>query len=460
MGGITGGYSKKNVTRNLYYALIETQHRGQQTAGISTAGNNSLRTCKNEGFISSVFTKDILRLLLHPSDYISIGNVGKNELKRKEDIPPIEIEFQDYKFSISMDGMILNHSEVDKKFGFNTRTDEELFGKIFYKNFKETNETEEAAHLTMEELDKAYYSLVMISHNKDKSELIALRDKRGIKPMHVGMTDDSLFVSSESGALDTLQMLEKNEIKRRDVNPGELIVANNSGFYSKQILPSKPAFCVFEPVYTSRPDTVYNNKSCHTCRMELGRSLANLHKIVYEGKTIITWIPDTGISVALGIHEVTDIPIDLGLIKNQYIGRTYDIPNPDERYTAVFLKHNPIRDRVAGKKVIFGDDSIVRGSISEGVAKTLRNAGAIDAQLAISYGPIFRSCFSDEPNKKLAAAGLEKYDIYEVGRRVTEKLPTISKVMYNDANSVIKAVGFPREHLCTMCMTCENPFQK
>ena len=461
-GGIVAIYSPEDATRKAYYALVQTQHRGQETAGISTAGDYSIRTQKGEGFISSVFTKNILESFIHPSDYIAVGNVGKRKVEGKKDIAPIEIEFDNYKFSISMDGMILNHSELDKKFGFNTTNDEELFGRVFHKYLRESNKIENATQSTMKELEKAYYSLAMIVLNKEKNEsqFLALRDKRGIKPMYMGLNDSTLAITSESGAIDTLKMLEKNEMETRVVKPGEMMSASKNNIYSKQILSSEPSHCAFEWVYISRADAIMNGINAHAIRKKLGRSIAKLHNVTNDGNTVIIGIPTTGRSVALGLHEATGIPYDEGLIKNESIGRTYIMPDPDERYIAVFLKHNPIKSSVNKKKVIFGDDSIVRGSISEGVARTLLQAGAIDAQIIVSYAPIYHPCFEDEPNKKLAAAEFKGKDVFETGKGVAKKLPTVSKVMYNTVDAIIEAIELSKEHLCTMCITGKNPFEK
>jgi len=462
MAGISAVYSPEDATRKTYYALVQTQHRGQETAGISAAGDYSIRTQKGEGFISSVFTKEVLENFIHPSDYISIGNVGKKKTESKKNIAPVEIGFDNYEFALAMDGMILNHYEVDKKFGFNATNDEELFGKIFHRYLRESNKIEDAAHLTMNELDKAYFSLVMIvlDKGKNESQLVALRDKRGIKPMYMSMNDSMLAITSESGAIDTLRMLEKNEMKTRDVKPGEMISASNYDIYSKQILPSKPSHCAFEWVYTSRADAIMNGINAHAVRKRLGKSLVKLHKITNDGNTVGIGVPTTGRSVMIEICKETGIPYDEGLIKNESIGRTYIMPDPEERYVAVFLKHNPIKSSVEGKKVIFGDDSIVRGSISEGVARTLVKAGAKNVEFAVSYAPIYYPCFEDEPNKKLAATEFKGKDVFESGEGVAKKLPTISRVMYNTPDTVIEAISLSEEDLCTFCITGKNPFEK
>jgi amidophosphoribosyltransferase len=150
------------------------------------------------------------------------------------------------------------------------------------------------------------------------------------------------------------------------------------------------------------------------------------------------------------------------MIKNQYIGRTYVIPDVHERKRAAGLKHNPIKEVVKGKRVIEGDDSIVRGTISDAIANTVKMAGAKEVHWGISYAPIFYPCFCDEANKTLATNGYtgDRNDVFEVGKYVSKKLPSIDGVMFNSVENVIKAIGLPEEDLCTMCITGKNPFKR
>ena len=465
MAGVSAVFSDKDSTLKTYFGLFQVHHRGQGSSGISAAGDHSIRTYSGNGLMNTVFPEKIMDILIHPHDYASIGYAGK-ENENEKNVPPIEIkseiDFEDYKISVAMDGMILNHSELEKKFGFETTTDEELFGRIFYKYLKDTNDLEVSAHRIMEELDEAYYSLVMLVQDKNKNEtkLLGLRDKRGLKPMRVGQNENDFIITSESGAVNVLERLGKELKEKRDVEPGELLIVSKDGFYTKQIMPSEPAHCIFEWVYTARPDSVINGITAHEVRKELGRNLVKLHNIKDDGNSIVIGVPDSGRSVALGISEESGIPFEEGIIKNQYVGRTYIIKDPEKRKLFAFLKHDSIKEVVKGKRVIIGDDSIVRGTISEAISKILKEAGAKEVIFAVSYAPIFEPCFDDEPNKKLAAAEFKGMDIYEIGRRVAERLPSIDKVLYNDVDSVVKAVGLSEDHLCRKCISCENPFEK
>ena len=153
------------------------------------------------------------------------------------------------------------------------------------------------------------------------------------------------------------------------------------------------------------------------------------------------------------------VPADEGVIKNAYLGRTYIIDDPAFRKIASDLKHNIIRETVRGKKVVITDDSIVRGTVSESVAQNLLKAGAAEVDFLVSYGPIFHPCFSDPADKPLAAVPHEGKSLLEVGGLVAAKLPSINNVRYNSPESVVNAIGLPRERLCIHCMTGENPLK-
>jgi amidophosphoribosyltransferase len=227
-----------------------------------------------------------------------------------------------------------------------------------------------------------------------------------------------------------------------------------------------PAHCAFEWVYFARPDSVIEGKSVHIARKGLGHGIVETHNLrttygVDKGPrpdlTVIP-VPDSGRSVTTGVAEALGIPSDEGIIKNAYLGRTYIIDDPVFRKVASDLKHNVIRATVGGKKVAICDDSIVRGTVSESVAKSLRKAGATEVDFLVSYAPIFHPCFSDPANKPLAARPFEGKTVKEIGELVAKGLPSIDHVLYNTPENVVKAIGLPLGKICTFCITGVNPF--
>jgi len=177
------------------------------------------------------------------------------------------------------------------------------------------------------------------------------------------------------------------------------------------------------------------------------------------GNSALIPVPDSGRSVCTGVAEALGVTHDEGVIKNAYLGRTYIIDDPDFRKVASDLKHNIIKETVNGKRVIICDDSIVRGTVSESVAKNLREAGAAEVDFLVSYAPIYYPCFSDPPDKPLAAAAYKGKTLEEIGDLVASNLPSIDKVRYNSPDNVIRAVGLPTAHLCMFCVTGESPFK-
>jgi len=176
-----------------------------------------------------------------------------------------------------------------------------------------------------------------------------------------------------------------------------------------------------------------------------------------DGLVIIP-IPDSGRSVSTGVAEALRVTADEGVIKNSYMGRTYIIDDPKYRKIASDLKHNIIRKTVEGKKVILTDDSIVRGTVSESIAKNLRQAGAKEVDFLVSYAPILYPCFSDPPDKPLAAKQFEGNSLEKIGKLVAENLPSIDIVRYNSEKKVLWAVDLPENQICRYCISGCNPF--
>jgi amidophosphoribosyltransferase len=164
--------------------------------------------------------------------------------------------------------------------------------------------------------------------------------------------------------------------------------------------------------------------------------------------------------VCVGVSEALGITADEGVIKNAYLGRTYIIDDPEYRKIASDLKHNIIRETVKDRKVIITDDSIVRGTVSESVARNLLKAGAAEVEFLVSYAPIFHPCFSDPPDKHLAAAPYKGKTLEEIGELVASNLPSINEVRYNSPENIVRAIGLPDGKVCTYCISDLNPFDR
>ncbi len=455
MQGVIGVFTREDVSRKSLYTLYGVQHRGQESAGIAAAGDRSLRVWSGDGLVSRVFDKHY-HSFSHPDDYIVVGCASGESVQNG--LPPKVIETDRYKIALTLDGFIPKKTWETNEGIFTNLLTTKLLETTIIPAFKEA----------MWSLPLAYYSLVatVLDKKENRSMLIAARDPRGIRPLHVARGKGKLFIASESAPIDVLEGMGEVFDERRDLTPGELIYLTGETVKEEQVIEPRPSHCAFEWVYFARPDSVIEGKNVHTSRKRLGHGLVETHHLkqqygVEKGPRddlAVIPVPDSGRSVCTGVAEALHISADEGIIKNAYLGRTYLIDDPIFRKTASDLKHNVIRDTVRGKKVAICDDSIVRGTVSESVAKSLRKAGATEVDFLVSYSPIFNPCFSDPADKPLAAKPFQGKTVTEIGHLVAERLPSIDHVLYNTPENVVKAIDLPEEKICTFCITGKNPF--
>ena len=459
MQGVIGVYSRDDAARKGLHILYGVQHRGQESAGISAASDHSLRTWKGKGLVSNVFNERYASFM-HPDDYLVIG-CASGENTDNGMLPPLKLESERYELSLALDGYIPGRGD---------RPNEEVFGNALLRELEQRGDPHAALSETMRGLPDAYYSLVMALHNRetDRSELIAARDRRGVRPLYMAWNGDEFFVASESAPIDVLENMGEAIDERRDFTPGAMIIRSDEGITEEQVMEPRPAHCAFEWVYFGRPDSVIEGRNVHVVRKRLGHVLVETHSLrklygTEEGPRddmVVIPVPDSGRSVCAGVAEALGVPADEGVIKNAYLGRTYIIDNPEFRKIASDLKHNIIKETVRGKKVIITDDSIVRGTVSESIAQNLLKAGAAEVEYLVSYAPILHPCFSDPRDKSLAAAPYNGGRLSEIGDLVAAKLHSINKVRYNSPENIVRAIGLPENHLCTFCMSGRDPFKE
>lgn len=454
MQGVVGVYSQIDASTKSQYVLYGVQHRGQESSGVTAASNHSLRTWKGKGLISSVLDEKYVSFT-HPDDYVIIGAAsGENT---DNGYSPFESrEHPRYAFSLALDGFFPNKSGPN----------EEVIGKTILGGLDSGMDCVDAIKESMKKHRDGYYSLVMAVWDKEdeKSLLIAARDERGVRPMYMARSADSFYFASESAPIDVLENMGEVFTERCDVVPGSLVIIEDNSLIIDQVLELRRAHCVFEWVYFGRPDSVIEGRTVHVARKRLGHGLVDIHDLNMEydvhknNGLVVIPVPDSGRSVSTGVAEALNVTADEGVIKNAYMGRTYIIDDPKFRKVASDLKHNIIRKTVEGKKVVITDDSIVRGTVSESIAKNLRQAGATEVDFLVSYAPIFYPCFSDPPDKPLAARPFEGKSMAEIGDLVAANLPSIDNVRYNSEEKILWAVDLPSEHICTYCISGCNPF--
>jgi amidophosphoribosyltransferase len=279
----------------------------------------------------------------------------------------------------------------------------------------------------------------------NEDELIAVRDPYGFRPLSLGTHDGAYVVASETCAFDLI-----GATYSRDIEPGEMLIINKNGVKSiKPLYSQKSAFCIFEFIYFSKPDSnIFGNLNVNEIRKELGRQLAREHSINAD---LVIPVPDSGVPAAIGYAEESRIPFDFGLIRNHYVGRTFIEPKQAIRHFGVKLKLNPVRKLIAGKRLVVVDDSIVRGTTSKKIIKMLKEGGAKEVHLRISSPPTIGPCFYgiDTPTRKELIAS-------------THNLEEIKKYITADSLGYLKIEGLSKvvrnsDRYCTACFDNNYP---
>jgi amidophosphoribosyltransferase len=382
------GLKTESVASSTYYGLYALQHRGQASSGIVVNDDGVFTAYKDSGIVNEVFTPRILDEL--GLGQMAVGNVryGTSDTKDRANAEPIVVNHVKGRLAISHDGKLVNYRTLRHELEmlgsiFHTGNDVEVISNVITRERITSSSIEEAVSKAMKRLVGAYSMLVM-----SPQKLIAVRDPNGLHPLCYGIRDDGEYVvASESCALNVV-----GATFVREVEPGEIVVFSKEGVRSiKDHCGSAPErLCVFEYIYTSRPDSVINGCSVHLARKRAGMFLAKAHPVKAD---VVIGAPDSGIDAAIGYAEESGIPYGLGLIKNKYIGRTFIDPGQNVREDKVKIKLNPVTETVRGKRVILVDDSIVRGTTCTRVVKLLRDAGAKEIHIRSSAPAFLNPCY-------------------------------------------------------------------
>lgn len=451
MCGIIGliRFNKERVSEDIFRALLALQHRGQDSAGIACFDKVRLNLKKGVGLAADVFSEENLALL---KGNCGIGHVRYSTIgsSPKMDAPPFSVSIPT---TIAMvhNGNIVNYNELRKRFADRTESfcDVEIILHLFAEALAKEVEEGERKEITVEKIFSAVraamdalngsYSVVAVISNKG---LLAFRDPHAIRPMVMGKQNIDYAFASETVALDAIGFEPV-----RDVKPGEAIfVSSNGDVVSRVLKPGKPAHCMFEWVYFSRPDSVLEGKSVYETRLRLGKELAKHYK--KKGDEVAVAIPDTSRTAAQGLAEATGIPCREGLIKNRYIPRTFIMPTK-EREDATSINLNPVEAVIGGKTVLLVDDSIVRGTTSRKIIHLVKKK-AKRVHFFVTCPPIVSPCFYgiDFPIKtELIAA---RKSVEEI-----RKFLGLDELTYQSLEGLKKAIGLPG--LCTACLTGRYP---
>ena len=440
MCGIVGIRDAGGVSFSLYYALYALQHRGQESAGISTYDGTRLCKQKGQGLVAEVFNPEILNGLEGP---VGIGHVrypttGAN---RPENAQPFDFLYRDHIISIAHNGNLVNDRELREEYEcrgqiFCTTTDTELIAKVITEELSNSGCVEDAVHRCMRLLRGSYSVVMMID-----GVLYGFRDPYGIKPMCIGKTGKGIIIASESVAIDAL-----GGTLLRDVHPGELVCVDEDGMRTMQIaVAERRAHCIFEYIYFARADAVMDGALVYDVRRKIGGKLFEEAPVPAES---VCPVPDSGTAYAIGYSQRSKIPFVESLMKNRYMGRTFIMPSQTEREKAVRIKLNPIRDHLKDKSIVLVDDSIVRGTTSRRIIGIIRDAGACEVHMRIGSPAIRAPCYLgvDMPTREELIAS--DRDNEEVRRRITA-----TSLHHISLDALVEAIGIPRKDLCTGCLT-------
>jgi amidophosphoribosyltransferase len=385
---VMGVYGHPEASNMVYLGLYALQHRGQESTGIVSSDGKGLTSHRQMGLVADAYKEDVIKRLEGTSaiGHNRYSTTGQSHLKNAQ---PFVVEYSQGPIAVSHNGNLVN--------GALLREELERSGSIF----QSTSDTEVIIHLIatsregslmgriVEALSRARgaYSLLFLTLDK----MIAARDPYGFRPLVLGKFPEgknrgAYVFASETCALD---LIEAEFI--RDVEPGEIITIGPDGLESLKPFPPAPhAKCIFEYIYFARPDSKLFGHNVYQVRKALGRQLARESGVPAD---LVTPVPDSGVPAAIGYAEESKIPLEFGLIRNHYVGRTFIEPQQTIRNFGVKIKLNAQRDVLNGKRVVVVDDSIVRGTTSRKIIRMLRDAGAKEVHMRISSPATISPCY-------------------------------------------------------------------
>ncbi|WP_048600858.1 amidophosphoribosyltransferase [Rubeoparvulum massiliense] len=402
--GVFGVYHHEQATKLTYYGIHSLQHRGQESAGIAVSDGKDVRYHRGMGLVTEAFSDHQLDDL--PGE-TAIGHVryttaGGSQFQNAQ---PLVFRYHQGTICLAHNGNITNANQLRQRLEgegsiFQTTSDTEVVAHLIARS--QAKSLEDAVEEALRQVEGAFALLILT-----KEKLIAALDSHGLRPLSIGRLNGSWVVASETCAFEVI-----GATYEREVEPGEMVIWDGSGMQSRQFH-SEPErrLCTFEYIYFARPDSDLNQANVHLVRKRLGQRLYEEAPVEAD---VVTGVPDSSISAAIGYAERSGIPYELGLIKNRYVGRTFIQPSQELRARGVRMKLSAVRQVVEGKRVVMIDDSIVRGTTSGRIVRLLREAGAKEVHVRISSPPVAYPCFygiDTSTREELIAARLSVEEI-------------------------------------------------
>jgi amidophosphoribosyltransferase len=447
--GVFGILGRPDAANLVYLGLYALQHRGQESAGIASYSDGRIVSEKEMGYVADIFTHERLSRL--PGD-LAVGHVrystaGGSMLCNAQ---PLVAHTAKGPVAIAHNGNLVNGGELRSQLEsegaiFNSTADSEVIVHLIARS--KAPDVEGAFLDALDRIDGAY-AIALLTPDR----IFAARDPHGFRPLVLGKLDDALAVSSETCAFD---LIDASTV--REVGAGEVIAIERHGnAATMRVVRNSPAArearCIFEHVYFARPDSVVFGNSVAEVRQKLGAQLARQHPI--DGDIVVP-VPDSGVYAALGYALESGIPFQYGLVRNHYVGRTFIEPKQTIRSFGVKVKLNPVRELVAGKRIILIDDSIVRGTTSKKIVRMLKQAGASEVHMRISSPPTSWPCYYgiDTPERQDLIASTHSHD------EIRDFIEADS-LGYLSEDGLLEAVtngDDPRRLYCTACFTGKYP---
>lgn len=440
--GIFGVYGHGlDAARLTYFGLFALQHRGQESSGISASNTKRIATHKGVGLVAQVYTEDDFHKLtghmaIGQNRYSTSMGTGDAHVQPVGSANDIVVLVHNGNLSVTEP---LERFLSEKGIMTQGLNDTELMHQVI-RYYLVKGATLETAIKKSFPLFIGAFCLLVMTRNK----IVAVRDGYGIRPFSYGKLNGGYVFSSETCAIDTV-----NGEFIRDIKPGEMLVVGPKGPKSYQLTPSTPKLDIFEFVYFSRPDSTLLGESVYEVRRRMGQELAR--EVPLEADMVIP-VPDSSIPAAIGYSHISGVPLEFGLAKSRYIGRTFIAPDQRLRNRGVQMKLNPIRHLLKGKKVIVIDDSIVRGTTSKKIVSMIRSAGAKKVYVLSSSPPVKYPDFYgiDTPKQKELIAS--RKTIPQIKRFIGA-----DKVAYLSYKGLLRAIGLPENIFCTSCFTGDYP---
>ncbi len=451
--GVMGVYDLDggDVASTVYYGLFALQHRGQESCGIAVSDTNgpkkNIQAHKGMGLVNEVFHPENLDRL---KGDIGVGHVRYSTAgaSSPENAQPLVLNYYKGTLALAHNGNLVNALELREELEKNGDIIQPTSGsEVFaYHVAKEriSSDTAEAAVLAAMRKLRGAYSLIVMSPRK----LMGARDPFGFRPLCIGRRDNVYFFASETCALDTV-----GAEFVRDVEPGELVTITKDGIVSHRVLcfddTNKQARCIFEYIYFSRPDSVFDGVGINASRILAGRFLALDAPVEAD---LVVGVPESGNPAAQGYAMESGLPYGTAFIKNSYVGRTFIKPKQSMREESVQVKLNVLKENVDGKRVIMIDDSIVRGTTCWRIIGMLKEAGAKEVHVRICSPPFLHPCYfgTDIPTETQLVAH---------GRSVEE----IRTILGADSLAYLREDRLPqlcgKKPFCAACFDGRYPVQ-